>query len=77
MSLAAILGSLVSLAGVLMEFFRTRQARKDGRTEVVAETQRKTIDVLQGAQDARQDARDDLARNPGGLRDDDGFRRAD
>lgn len=72
--LALILG-VVKLLGALTGWLHDRSMMSAGQAKQVADELARQNDALNKALAAREAVRADIARNPAGVSDDDGFRR--
>ncbi len=84
-----MLSTLLWVGGVVLVlcfaiWLLRRYARDQGRAEAEAELNKRMVEnaeavgkVILDAKTARDRVRADIARNPAGLRDDDGFKRKD
>lgn len=72
--LALIVG-LVKLLGAFTSWLHDRQMMSAGQAEQVASELKGQADALSKALAAREAVRSDLARNPGRVSDNDGFKR--
>lgn len=77
MTYAKIVLALVSLAGSLARFFERQGYLKQGEANAILEGLQKETKDVEIALKARADARRDHELDPGGVRDDDGFKRPD
>ncbi len=72
--LAIILACFKALSAAV-EFLRNKQALDAATAEILSVHLKGALDEIKIANDARAAVRADAIRNPGGVRDDDGFRR--
>jgi hypothetical protein len=77
MSYVQIVLGLIKLATALARYFERRGYLKDGEQKAILEGLQREAQDVEIAIKARADARIDLERDPGRLRDDDGFKRPD
>lgn len=73
----ALVLAAVKLLGSLTSWLHDRQMISAGQAEQVAAELKGQSDALSKALAAREAVRADIARNPDGLRSDDGFKRQD
>jgi hypothetical protein len=71
---AQILAALAGLAKVVLSVFKARQLRQAGQDAQVKVQQEQVIRNVELVKEAQRDAERDL-RAPGGVLEDDGFRR--
>ncbi|HEY4265162.1 MAG TPA: hypothetical protein VGM72_07585 [Micropepsaceae bacterium] len=77
MTWLGILKALVLGVGVFADWLRDRQFMEAGRAETIASHLESALDEIAKAQKARDAVYTDVMRDPGRLRDDDGFKRPD
>jgi hypothetical protein len=77
MTYAKIVLALINLAGSLAKFFERQGYLKQGEAKAILDGMKKETADVEIALSARRDTRRELERDPGRLRDDDGFKRPD
>lgn len=75
MSWASILLALVKATGALATYFHDQKLISSGQAIEAESALRGQADALKKAMDAREAVHSDLARNPGNVMQDDGFKR--
>ncbi|HXJ01291.1 MAG TPA: hypothetical protein VNH44_08700 [Micropepsaceae bacterium] len=77
MTWLGILKALVLAVGSFAAWLRDRQLIEAGRAEAIGANLKSVLDEIGAAEKARDGVRTALERDPGRLRDDDGFKRPD
>ena len=73
----SLIGSLLTAAGKLFDWLYTKQLVDAGKTEQQVADLKAQIDAAHKALQARLAVERERQLNPGGVRDDDGFKRPD
>lgn len=74
-TIAAIIAGVLKVVGVIADYLSRQQLIDAGKAEAKADATQKKDDANAQALQVREAVRGDLARNPGRVLDDDGFRR--
>jgi hypothetical protein len=77
MNWLSLIGGILSLVNSLIGYLRERKLIEGAVAEVLLQNANDSLDVIAKARTARQAVRDDLAKHPERVRDDDGYKRQD
>jgi hypothetical protein len=76
-TIISIISAVLALARWLVGYAEQKKWMEAGAAEATLKGLQDADAAIAAANQARADVRDNIARNPDGLRDDDGFRRPD
>lgn len=76
-ALISFIGGLFQVAGKIFDWLYAKRLVDAGRTAQQLESLKEQVEAAKNAVQKRIDIERDLAADPDGVRDDDGFRRAD
>ncbi len=75
MTILSIIASVLSLAKWLVSWAERQGWIEEGRKQILLESLQRADHEIESAQAARAAVRTDIANNPDGLRNDDGYKR--